>query len=414
MDIPRPQKPNRRKYAYAGGALAAVVLVTVALSKLQPAAPVVDRGTVWPDTVRRGNMVLQVRGPGTLVPEQIRWVSALTAGRIEKKLVQPGTPVTANTVLVEMSNPDVELQALEAERQLIQARSDSVTLKTRLETDRLTQEGVVATAQADYNAAKRKADESVELAKNGLISQTDLANNRDKAQELEKRLEIEKQRLVVMTQSEQAQITTQQSQIKQMRAVVAFNQQELASMHVRAGADGVLQDLPLEEGQWVTPGQNLAKVVQPHRLKAVLQIPEVQARDVALGQSALIDTRSDTIMGHVTRIDPAAQNGTVAVDVSLEGTLPRGARPDLSVDGTIQIARLDNVLYVGRPTYGQANSTVGLFKIVDGGDAAVRVPVQLGRASVNTVEIKSGLSVGDIVILSDMSQWDAVDRVRIK
>ena len=414
MDIPRPKQKNRKPYFYGGGALVLIVLATMALTRLKPAAPTVDGSTIYPDTVRRGEMLVEVHGPGTLVPEQIRWVSALTAGRVEKKLVQPGTKVDSNTVLLELSNPDVQLEALEAERQLTQAEADRVNLRSTLENARLNQEAQVANAEAAEADAARKASQSAALSKEHLISVSDSAAAQEHAAATATQLRVERQRLDVMTQSMKSQLSTADQQVARMRSIVEFQQHRLASMNVRAGADGVLQDMPLEEGQWVTPGATLAKVVQPARLKAVLRIPEVPARDVVLGQHAMIDLRSDTVQGQVVRIDPAAQNGTVTVDVALPTPLPRGARPDLTVDGTIEIAKLDNVLHVGRPAYGQENSTIGMFKVVDGGGAAVRVPVKLGRASVNAVEIKSGLQVGDVVILSDMSQWDAVDRVRIK
>ena len=416
MDIPRPQKDKKKKaYLYGGLGVAAVVLITVAVGSLEPAAPSVSRATVFTDSVRRGTMLIQVRGPGTLVPEQIRWISALTAGRVERKLVQPGTMVEPNTVILEMSNPDVQLEALEAERQLSAAQSQLVNLSGTLETQLLNQQGAIATIEAQLGEGRRAAIAAESLSQRGLISTFELENARERAKELETRVKIEHERLRVMDESMKAQVVTQEGQVERMEAIVAFQRQRLASMRVRAGTSGVLQDLPLEEGQWVLSGQTLARVVQQERLKAVLRIPEVQARDVALGQLAFIDTRSDTIPGHVTRIDPASLNGTVAVDVSLDvDTLPRGARPDLSVDGTIEVARLDDALFTGRPAFGQARSTVQLFKVVDGGSAAVRTTVQLGLASVNAVQILGGLDVGDVMILSDMSQWDNVDRVRLR
>jgi multidrug resistance efflux pump len=415
VDIPREPKKKRKAYVYGGLGLAAVVAVTVAIGSLGPAAPSVGRAAVFSDSVARGTMLIQVRGPGTLVPEQIRWVSALTAGRIERKLVQPGTEVEPTTILVEMSNPDVQLEALEAERQLTQAESERVNLRARLETDRLNQEGAVATIGMLFEEARRTVMAAESLAQLGLTAQFELENARGRARELETRVGVEESRLRVMTESMAAQIETQDSQVERMRSIVAFQRSRLASMRVPAGIHGVLQDLPLEEGQWMTPGATLARVVQPDRLKAVLRIPEVQARDVVLGQRAFIDTRRDTIPGRVVRIDPASLNGTVAVDVALDvDTLPRGARPDLSVDGTIEISRLEDVLFTSRPAFGQANATVGLFKLVDGGNAAERVQVRLGAASVNMVQIVSGLDVGDVVILSDMSQWDNADRVRLR
>jgi multidrug resistance efflux pump len=416
VDIPR-ERPNKKKKAilYGGLGIVGLALVTFALGSLEPAAPSVDAGTVFRDSVRRGTMLVQVRGPGTLVPEQIRYVSALTAGRVERKLVQPGTRVEPGTILLEMSNPDVQLEALEAERQLTQAESDRVNLRATLETQRLNQEGAVATVRQQWAEARRLAMASESLAQRELISTFELENVRGRAAELATRAGIEEQRLKVMTESMESQVATQESQVGRMKAIVDFQRSRLASLKVPAGAAGVLQDLPLEEGQWVISGQTLARVVQPERLKAVLRVPEVQARDVVLGQRAFIDTRTDTILGRVVRIDPASQNATVAVDVALEAdTLPRGARPDLSVDGIIEVARLDDVLYTGRPVFGQQYSTVGLFKVTPDGREAVRVQVRLGRTSVNAVEIVSGLAQGDVVILSDMSAWDDADRVRLR
>jgi len=418
VDIPRPQESkSRKRLIYGGIALAGVVTVTVALSRLQPAAPSVDGGTLWMDTVRQGPMVREVRGPGTLVPEQMRQVTAVTSGRVERILAQPGDTVQPNTILLQMSNPDVELQALEAEQQLAAAQAQLVSMRSTLRTQLLAQEAAVATAQANYNDAKRKADAADELAKQGLLPQQDISSAKDRAVQTETALKAEQQQLDVLKGSLDEQLTMQQGQVDRLREVVNFQQRLIASMHVRAGATGVLRDLgspQLQEGQWVRAGDRLATVVQPGRLKAELQIPETQARDVMIGQQALIDTRTDTIPGKVIRVDPAAVNGTVTVDASLPAKLPRGARPDLSVDGTIVIERLDNVLHVGRPAYGQSNSVVGLFRLDPSGNTAQRVNVRLGRSSVNQIEILDGLKKGDIVILSDMSRWDAVDRVRIK
>jgi multidrug resistance efflux pump len=350
-----------------------------------------------------------------LVPEQIRYVSALTAGRVERKLVEPGTRVEPGTILLELSNPDVQLEALEAERQLTQSEADRINLQANLENQRLNQEAAVATVRQLLAEAQRTAVASESLSQRGLVSTMELENARGRAEELATRAGIEQQRLTVMTESMGSQLSTQESQVGRMRAIVEFQRRRLASMQVRAGAPGVLQDLPLEEGQWVLSGQTLARVVQPERLKAVLRVPEVQARDVVLGQPAFIDTRTDTIPGRVVRIDPAATNGTVAVDISLTpDSLPRGARPDLSVDGIIEVARLEEVLFTGRPVFGQAYSTVGLFRVTEGGNEAARVQVRLGRTSVNAVEIQSGLAQGDVVILSDMSAWDNADRIRLR
>ncbi len=414
MDIPRERRPDRRRIIYISVGLAAVVLVTAGLSRLKPAAPSVEGGTLWTDTVRLGPMVREVRGPGSLVPEQIRWVSAVTPGRVEKKLVLPGARVSAGTVLLELSNPDVEIQRLQAERQLTDAQAQLVSLKTTLETQRLNQAGVVASVRSEYREALRKSAADSALAAQNLISTSEYARSRDKAEELTERLAVEQQRLQIFTENIPTQLSVQELQVQRLKAVADFQHSMVSAMVVRAGADGVLQELPLEVGQWAISGVTLAKVVQPERLKAVLRIPETQARDLALGQTAAIDTRNGIVKGRVVRIDPASQNATVSVDVTLEGELPRGARPDLSVDGTIELERLDRVLHVGRPAYGQPNSTVGIFRVIPGTDEAERVRVELGRTSVNAIEVLRGLEAGDVVILSDMSRWDAVDRVRMK
>lgn len=414
MDIPREPPKKRKRYVYGGAVVAAVVGAFVALGNLKPAAPSVDRATVYMDSVQRGTMVRQVRGPGTLVPEQIRFVPAITAGRVERKLVEPGSEVEPGTILLELSNPEVQLELLEAERQLAGVQAELVNLRTTLETQRLNQQGLVATTRASYLETKRNAEAGEELAAKGLIAEAELASLKERAEELAVRLDVEQQRLKTISESIKPQIEVQENQVRRLTEIVAFQRRRVGSMQVSAGAGGVLRDMPLEEGQWVLPGQTLAVVVRPERLKAVLRIPETQARDVVLGQNVLVDTRTDTIMGRVSRIDPAVQNGAVAVDVRIEGDLPPGARPDLSVDGTIEIDRLDDALFVGRPAYGQAFSTVGLFRLTEDGNFAERVTVRLGRSSVNTIELVEGLQVGDVVILSDMSQWDAYDRVRLR
>jgi HlyD family secretion protein len=414
VDIPREPRGNKRRWFYVGTGIAVVVVITVALSKLGPAAPRVDRATLWSDSVKRGEMVRSVRGPGTLVSQQIRWIAALTAGRVERRLVEPGEEVDSATVLLVLSNPDVEIEALEAQGLLTGEEARLVELQTALENQRLSQAGLVATVSAQYQEARRNVRRDEELAEWGLLPEIDLENSRGRAQELETRLEIERQRLEVITEAVESQLAAQRAQVVRLRSIAEFKENLVESMNVVAGVSGVLAELPLEEGQWVRPGDNLARVVQPGRLKAELRIPETQARDVTVGQRAFIDTRQDTIPGRVIRIDPAARGGTVTVDVRLEGELPREARPDLSIDGTIELERLSDVLYVGRPAYAQANSLVSLFKVVEGGGAAVRVTVQLGRSSVSTIEIVDGLTVGDEVILSDMSAWDAHDRVRLR
>lgn len=416
MDVPREASGRARKrWILAGVGALLLIAATVALARLEPAAPSVDRDVIFTGQVRHGTMIRQVRGPGTLVPEHIRYVSAVTAGRVERRLVEPGAMVSAGTVIMEMSNPDVELQALEAERQLATVQAGLVELATNLQTQQLNQAGVVAQVRSQYQQAERTYRSNQELAEKQLIAQNTLQQSRDQLTEMEERLGLERQRLQLMERNITRQLSVQESQVDRLQRIVDFQKDRLSSMHVVAGTDGVLQDLNFEPGQWVQPGAQLAKVVQPGRLKAVLRIPEVQAKDVAVGQPASIDIRSGTIPGHVIRIDPAAQGGSVTVDVALDvEELPRGARPDLSVDGTVEVARLDDVLHMPRPHIGQANSSMGLFKLVNGGSEAVRVTVQLGQTSVNEVEVRSGLEEGDVVILSDMSAWDEHDRVRLK
>lgn len=412
MDIPRPPARKRSRWILGGVGLAAVLAVTVAVGRLEPAAPRVDAG-IWLDTVQRGTFVRQVRGPGTLVPEQIRYISAVTSGRVEQVLLQPGTEVTPTTELLILSNPEIQLQLMEALRQLATGEANLANLQATLENQRLNQEGVVASAESQAREAERQADAQGELARRGLIPQLEFQKWEDSARELATRLDIERKRLSFIEESMQAQTAAQRAEIDRLRSLVAFQEAYVASLRVTAGTSGVLRELPLQEGQWVNSGTQLAVVVQPGRLKAELRVPETQAKDVVVGQKAEIDTRNGIVSGHVVRIDPAVLNGTVTVDVALEGELPRGARPDLSVDGTIEIERLDDVLYVGRPAYGQAESTVGLFRIESDGRYARRVTVQTGRGSVNTMEIRSGLQEGDVVILSDMSRWDSSDRVRM-
>lgn len=414
MDIPRIKRPSRKKYVQGGIALGAVLLMTVLLANLKPAAPSVDAGTLWIDTVLRGEMVRDVRGPGTLVPEQIRWISALTPARVERVLAQPGDSVRSETVLLEMSNPDVQINALQSQQALTSAEAQLVQLRTSLETGRLTQEAAAAQARTTYNEALRQVAMAETLSARGLSSAFELSRARDVATEAATRLRIEDERLRLLTVSAEPQIRVQEEQVVRLRAINEHRQNEVRGLRVKAGETGVLQELTLQLGQWVVPGQVLAKVVQPLRLKAVLRIPENQATDVRLGQKAFIDTRNGIIPGRVIRIDPASTSGTVAVDVALEGELPAGARPELSVDGTIEIERLNNVVHVGRPGFGQPNSTIGLFKLVDNGRHAVRTPVQVGRSSVNTIEVIQGLVPGDVVILSDMTRWDSAERVRLK
>lgn len=414
VDIKRAPKKKTGRYIAIGGGILALVLVTVALSKLKPAAPSVERSGLWFGTVKRGPMLRQVRGPGQLKPEQIRYISAVTGGRVERVMVRPGTSVEPGTVLLELSNPDVDLAALTAQSQLSQAQAQLVTLRTSLETSRLNQISSVSTIRTQLREAQRQFSSGETLATRNLIAANEVTRLRDLVTELTERLSLEQQRLDLISSTVDSQLTLQRDQIDRLRAIVESNRQRVASMHVTAGVAGVVQDLTLQPGQWVQSGQSLAQVLQPGRLKAELRIPETQARDIVLGQVADIDTRVGHVPGRVIRIDPGSTNGTVGVDVSLEGPLPQGARPDLQVEGMIELERLADVVFIPRPAYGQPNSSTGIFKTVEGGKYAERVTVQLGRASVNEFEILGGINVGDEVILSDMTRWDNVDRVRIK
>lgn len=417
MDIIREQKPKKNKrIIQVSAVVVALILVTVGLRSLEPAAPSVDRATVWMDTVQQGTMVRQVRGPGTLVPENNRLITAVTAGRIEQRYMLAGAEIDSFTIILRLSNPDVEIQLLQSQQQLSQAEAGLISLRSSLQTQRLTQQGLVVQTRTLFLEAQRVFDQNRRLYERNpdLVAQAELDRSREQAEELETRLQIEEDRLTVIEGSTQEQIDAQEAQIHRLRAIVQFNTERLASLEVRAGVSGVLTELPVQDGEWVQAGGTLARVVQPGRLKAEIRIPQTQAQDIVVGQVAKIDTRNDTIEGRVTRIDPAVQSGTVTIDVALPENLPRSARTDLSVDGTVVIERLDDVVYVGRPAFGQANSRVGIFRLVDDGNYAERVNVQLGRSSVNEIEVVEGLQPGDVVILSDMSQWDGFDRVRLK
>ena len=416
MDIARPSQARKKKIRrilIASGTLAAVLLITAGLSRLRPAAPSVDSATLVIDTVKRGPMLRQVRGLGTLVPEEVRWIPAISEGRVERLVVLAGTPVKADTVILELSNPELELQALDAESQLRAAEAALTELKVRLESQHLDQEAAAARVKADFHQAKLRADADGELSKNGLIADINLKVSQVTAEELGNRNRIEQKRLEISDEAIRAQMAVQEAKVEQRRALARLRRRQFLDLKVRAGLDGVLQQLPVEVGQRVTPGTPLAKVAQPEKLKAVVKIAETQAKDILPGQKATVDTRNGVIDGHVARVDPAAQQGTVTVDIALDGALPKGARPELSVDGTIELERLEDVLYVGRPAQGQAESMVGLFRLDEGGKEASRVTVKLGRASVNTVQILSGLEVGQRVVVSDTSAWDAFDRIRL-
>jgi HlyD family secretion protein len=419
MDVKRPQRKNRRRVklaVYATLCLLAVGLITYGLSRLERASPSVARATVLTDTVKRGQMLRQVRGLGTLIPEEIRQIAAPVEGRVEQKFVKPGESVTPGTVLVELSNPTLRQAAVDVQYQIKTADADLNNLRSRLQSDLMTQQSTIAQIQSEYNQAKIQLDTDEQLGKEGLVPVLTLRISRVKVEQLANRVAVEQKRVGTNKSSAEAQIASQQSRIEQLRAQLRLNQEQVASLQVRAGTAGVLQEVTVEVGQQITPGTNIARVADPTSLKASLQIPETQIKDITLGQPASIDTRSGgaVVPGRVQRIDPAARNGTVTVDVRLEGALPQGARPDLSVDGTIELERLDNVLYVGRPASGGgAQASVSLFRVEADGRTAVRVPVKLGRASVNTVEVVDGLREGETVILSDTSQWDGVDKLRL-
>ena len=366
------------------------------------------------DEVKRGEMLIQVRAPGTLEPEQVRYISALTAGRIEQKPLRPGARVLPNTEILVLSNPDVQLQALTAQQQLAAAQAQLIENQTTLMGQKMTARSTLATAIRDSSQALRQADALHELQLKGFAGRGELDSAQDRIREADSRVSAARDEVGMLTTGIEQQDTVQRRQIARLRAIVAFQAQLVASMHVVAGDTGVLTDLPWELGQWVTSGQVLAKVSRPGRLKAVLKVPETQAKDVAIGQSVDVDTRNGIVKGDVIRVDPVVQNGTVDVEVHLDGALPPGARPDLSVDGTILKERLANVLYVGRPAFAQTDATVGLFKLLPNGHTAVRVPVNFGTASVTTIQVNGGLQVGDKVIISDMSAWDNVNKVRIE
>jgi HlyD family secretion protein len=417
MDIARPSNARKKRIKqaiYAGVGLLTVVIISVGLSRLKPAAPTVERAVVWPDSVKRGPMVRQVRGLGTLTPEDIRWIPATTQGRVEKIILRPGTQVKTGDVILELTNPQLEQQLQDASLKLQAAEAGLANIKVQVNNDLLQQRAASANIEADFNKAKMQAQMNEELAKDQLVSALVLRQSQVDADSLGVRNQISKDQLASKADSIRAQLAVQQSLVDQARALLTLTQQQRNELKVRAGLDGMLQLVPVEVGQQVAPGTNLARVANPSRLKAEIKIAETQAKDIQLGQKAEIDTRNGIVEGRVARIDPSVQNGTRTVDVTLTGALPKGAVPDLSVDGTIELERLNDVLFMGRPAFGQDQSLVGLFKIGADGVNAERVQVKLGRSSVNTIEVLSGLKVGDQVILSDMSAYDAYDRIRLK
>lgn len=416
VDIARPESVKRKKkirrIIYAVVALVAVAGISFGVSRLSPAAPGVERATVWIDTVKRGPMVRQVRGSGTLVPENIRWITATTSGRIEKRLLRPGATVTPNSVILIMSNPDLQQAATTAELAWKSSQAALENQRARLQTDILTQEAAVATAESNFTQATNRLAANRELHKEKLISDLQLKEFEGNAAETKNRFEIAKKQLEIAKAGMKSQIAPQEADVNQKRAAYDLVLKQLEDLKVKAGMHGVLQLLPVEEGASVAANAQVARVADPTVLKAELRIAETQTKDIKIGQVAEVDTRNGVVPGRVVRIDPASLNGTVGVDVTLEGSLPPGARPDLSVDGTVRLEKLDDVIFVGRPAFGQEESTIQLFKLMPNGEA-LRTKVVLGRSSVNQIEIREGLQPGDQVILSDMSSYDQFDRVKL-
>ncbi|PYM01608.1 MAG: RND transporter [Verrucomicrobia bacterium] len=416
MDIARPhiaKQKRRRRILFASGGALALIVITVALSHLKPAVPSVDRSTVWIDTVKRGPMVREVRGLGTLVPEEIRWIPANTEGRVEKIVVRPGTQVKADTVILELWSPELEQAAHDAESKLKAAEAEFTTLQAKLQRDLLDQESTTARVHSELQQARMESETNEQLKKNGLVAELQYKTAQVKAAELANRDAIEQKRLNFARDSIEPQLASKQAEVDQVKAAAQLKLDQVEALHVKAGMNGVLQQMPVDVGQRVKIGDNLARVADPTKLKAEIKIAETQAKDIQIGEKATIDTRNGIVTGHVTRVDPAVEQGTVKVDAQIDGELPRGARPDLTIDGTIELERLDDVIYVGRPAFGQENNTVGIFKLVSGSSEAVRTPVKLGRSSVNSIEIVNGLQPGDQVILSDTSAWDAHERIRL-
>ena len=416
MDIPRPnaaKEKRKKRIIYAVIGVVVLVAITVALRRLKPAAPTVDRSIVWSDVVKRGPMVRQVRGLGTLVPEEIRWIAARTQARVDKIVLRPGAEVEPGSLILVLNNPDVVSAASNADSQLHAAQAELANLHVTLESSVLQAESTAATAKATYEQARLQAEVNASLFKDGLVSPLELKRSQVIADDAEMQNNIEQKRYTFAQEAIKPQLAVKEAEVERLASQAKLRHEELDALEVRSSMKGVLSALPVEVGAQVQPGTNLARVADPTKLKAEVRIAETQAKDIAIGQSAEIDTRNGVVNGHVARIDPAVQNGTVLVDVTITDPLPRGARPDLSVDGTIELERLNDVLFVGRPAFGQEKSTVGIFRLAPDGNDAVRTQVQLGRSSVNTIEIVNGLQPGDKVILSDMSQWDANDRIRL-
>ncbi len=416
MDVPREgvaAKKRKRRILIISASAVGLILATFALSRLKPAAPSVDRSSVWIDTVKKGPMVRQVRGLGTLVPEEFRWIPTTTEASVEKILIWPGTKVEAGDVILELTSPELEQSAHEAESKAKAAEAELATEKATLQRELLDQESKAAVAHSAYEQSKMERQTNDQLAKNGLVADLVYKTSKIKEEECQKSDDIEQKRLTFSRDSIEPQLASKQAAVDQANQLAKLKLDQVEGLHVKAGMSGVLQALPVQVGQRVKPGDNLARVADPSKLKAQVKIAETQAKDIQPNQQAIIDTRNGVVKGHVKRVDPAVEQGTVTVDVAFDEELPKGARPDLSVDGMIELERLDNVVFVGRPAFGQENNTVGMFKLVAGSNEAVRTPVKLGKSSVNTIEILSGLNPGDQVILSDTSAWDSHERIRL-
>ena len=417
MDIQKPDNTRAKRIKrglYAGVALLFLGGTSIAVSRLRPAGPSVDRSTIWTGDVKRGTMLRDVHGIGTLVPEDIRWIPAQTDSRVDRIVLKPGAPVKADSIILELSDPSLQRDTLDAEYQLKAAEADYQNLKVQLNSELLNQKAAAAAVHSEWEQAKLQHEVDAKLHAEGIGAEVTEKLSAVKAEQLGVRVQLEDERTKNAADSVETRLLVQQAHVDQQRALYNLRRSELDALHVRAGIEGILQVVPVEVGQRVTPGTNLCRVADPRRLKAEIKIAETQAKDIAKGQKATIDTRNGVVIGQVARIDPAVQNGTITVDVELPGLLPAGARPDLTVDGTIELENLQDVLYVGRPVHGQPETTVGLFKLTGDGSDAVRVNVKLGRASVNSVEVLEGLNAGDVVILSDMSNWDSYDRIRLR
>jgi HlyD family secretion protein len=417
MDIARPdlaRKKRLKRLAYGAVMVVVVPAITIAVSRLKPAAPLVERSTVSMDTVRRGEMLRDVRGLGTLVPVDVRWIPAQSSARVDKIVLQSGATVKPDSIILELSDPQLQLDALNAEYAYKAAEADLANLKVQLSNSLMGQKSTAADIESEYQQAKMQAEVDKQLSEEGIQAALTAKKSAVVAEQLAIKEELVQEQLKIADDAAKAQVAAQQAHLAQQRVLYELKKRQLDALHVRAGLSGVLSAVSVEVGQQVTPGTNLVRVADPSHLKATVQIPETQAKDVAIGQKATIDTHNGTADGHVSRVDAAVVNGTVAVDVSFESALPLGARPDLSVDGTIELERLLNILYVGRPVQGQPNSKIGLFRVLNGGSEAVRVSVELGRTSVNSVEVRRGLEIGNQVILSDMSAWDSYDRIRLQ